>query len=30
MNLVIHSRAKKYGPEIHYGGRQYAKYYSES
>jgi capsular exopolysaccharide synthesis family protein len=30
MNLVIHGRARKYGPEIHYGGREYAKYYSES
>jgi capsular exopolysaccharide synthesis family protein len=30
MNLVILGRAKKYGPEIHYGRREYAKYYSES
>jgi polysaccharide biosynthesis transport protein len=29
MNLVVQGRAKKYGSEIHYGGREYAKYYSE-
>ena len=29
MNLVVQDRAKKYGSDVH-GGREYAKYYSES
>ena len=29
MNLVVQDRAKKYGSDVHYGGREYAKYYSE-
>jgi polysaccharide biosynthesis transport protein len=29
MNLVVQDRAKKYGSDS-YGGREYAKYYSES
>jgi len=30
MNLVVQGRARKYGSDIHYGGREYAKYYSEA
>ena len=29
MNLVVQDRAKKYGSDVHYVGREYAKYYSE-
>jgi capsular exopolysaccharide synthesis family protein len=29
LNLIVPGRAKKYGSDIHYGSREYAKYYSE-
>jgi succinoglycan biosynthesis transport protein ExoP len=29
LNLLVQDRAKKYGQDSYYGGREYAKYYSE-
>jgi capsular exopolysaccharide synthesis family protein len=29
LNLLVQDRAKKYGSDTYYGGREYAKYYSE-